>query len=406
MFNTEYFVPPLEDLANTNAQPAQLPGSINEDRGPGLRAFNIVMIIVSVFAILSRFRSRSLYLPTATYERRFWWDDWVALIASPFIVGHQASTIAAISLGVGHHIWILPTENTALIAKLSFVIYFLYDAGLFLSKASALLFLSRIFPNHVNGPWFNLSRYTTHGLNIAWFQGIVFGTFFMCDPVEKNWNPMNDGTCGSTTSLFIGSAVPSVIIDLIILILPLPKIWRLQTSRARKIGITIIFLFGYGVVVVSLGRLVTVLTSGNALDTDLTYAGVPAIYWVTAEPPVTLLSICLPALLPLGRHLAKSYLTPMASKVSSIKSALSGSRGKFRSRSGNFSTPIASHDCLSPTAQNSDRVHDQEFLVLEPYISLEERPNMLRTSPGQEQYTAFVRVPDESVYVQKGIKVS
>jgi len=129
--------------------------------------------------------------------------------------------------------------------KIIFVIYFIYDSALFLTKLSALLFFSRIFPAYANAAWFNIIIYVTHGLNVAWFLGIIFGTLFMCNPIAKNWNPMLDGTCGETTALWYGSAIPSVIIDLIILLLPLPKIWGLQTSRARKGGIIAIFLLGY-----------------------------------------------------------------------------------------------------------------------------------------------------------------
>lgn len=61
------FVPPTE--------------TANENRGPGLRAFNIVMIIVVVTAICLRFLSRALGSSGPGQKPRFWWDDWVALLA-------------------------------------------------------------------------------------------------------------------------------------------------------------------------------------------------------------------------------------------------------------------------------------------------------------------------------------
>jgi hypothetical protein len=126
-----------------------------------------------------------------------------------------------------------------------FVIYFLYDTALLFTKASALFLLRRVFPGYASSTWFNITIWIAHALNVAWWIGIIFGTIFMCDPVEKNWNPMVPGTCGSTSSLFIGSAVPSVFIDLIILLLPMPVLWTIKTSKARKVGIIMIFLVGY-----------------------------------------------------------------------------------------------------------------------------------------------------------------
>ncbi|KAI1141436.1 hypothetical protein F5Y05DRAFT_261382 [Hypoxylon sp. FL0543] len=394
------------------------PGLASENRGPGLRAFNIVMIIIVVAATALRFVSRALGSSGPRQEHRFWWDDWVSLLAVPFLVGQQALTLVTIHYGVGYHIWTLPPENTAMIVRIIFAIYLTYDTALFLTKASALLFLSRLFPNHANALWFNLVRYAAHALNIAWFLGIVFGTFFMCDPVAKNWDvAITYGTCGSTSSLFIGSAVPSVAIDLIILILPLPKIWGLQISKGRKLGISVIFFFGYGVVVVSLGRLITVLTSGAALDTDLTYAGVTVVYWVTAEPPITLLSICLPAMLPLGRHLARHYFSPLASKVSLLRSTFRSGSSGLRSRSGNFSSsmPGTSQDSHYLSRKGSNLQDDQEALVLEHVaVHGKDRPGMPRIPTNQEQYQASIHggepgsnpVSHESIRVDRDIKVS
>lgn len=43
----------------------------------------------------------------------------------------------------------------------------------------------------------------------------------------------------------MGSAIPSVLIDIIILVLPLPKLWHLKIDLARKIGLMTVFILGY-----------------------------------------------------------------------------------------------------------------------------------------------------------------
>lgn len=150
-----------------------------------------------------------------------------------------------VRLGLGHHIWTISDSDLSVFLKLLYAIYFLYDFALFFTKMSALLFFSRVFPTYANSVWFNRALLITHVLNFLWFIGIVFGTVFMCKPVAKGWNPFLDGTCGPTLGLWIGSAVPSVVIDLIILTLPLPKIWGLQMNKKRKVGLTVVFLLGY-----------------------------------------------------------------------------------------------------------------------------------------------------------------
>lgn len=150
-----------------------------------------------------------------------------------------------IKFGLGHHIWAIDQTQLPNLLELLYSVYFIYDASLFLVKTSALLFLSRIFPKRANSKWWNYSLLFAHVVNVSWFLGIVFGTVFMCSPVEKGWKPTVEGSCGSTTALWIGSAVPSVTIDLMILLLPVPKIWSLRLSLPRKLAVTVIFVLGY-----------------------------------------------------------------------------------------------------------------------------------------------------------------
>lgn len=57
------------------------PGYFVEDRGPGLRSFIIVMLILTVASITLRFWSRSLSFNRGTRRPQFWWDDWIALLS-------------------------------------------------------------------------------------------------------------------------------------------------------------------------------------------------------------------------------------------------------------------------------------------------------------------------------------
>ncbi len=56
---------------------------------------------------------------------------------------------------------------------------------------------------------------------------------------------MIDGHCSNEDTLWLGSVIPSVIIDLIILIMPLPMIWKLQMKLTKKILIMGVFMCGY-----------------------------------------------------------------------------------------------------------------------------------------------------------------
>ncbi|KAK7932315.1 hypothetical protein PG985_003027 [Apiospora marii] len=278
-----------------------------EDRGPNLRIYIIIMLLLSLLAISLRLWSRSLSHKHMNHTVRFWWDDWAAVATMPFLLAQSGIIFYMLDSGLGRHIGTLSDDMIAANLVAIYAVYFVYDIALFITKTSALLFFSRIFTKYTTKTWFNYALWVTHGLNVSWLLGIVFGTIFMCDPVAKGYIPDLDGHCGQTSALWIGSAVPSVIIDLTILLLPLPKIWGLQLSRGKRAGISFAFILGYCVIVVSIGR--------------LTDEGVPALYWLCAESPITLVSICLPAMLPLGRHLVNNYISPVWSKASSLISS-------------------------------------------------------------------------------------
>ncbi|KAI2615200.1 hypothetical protein GGR54DRAFT_301782 [Hypoxylon sp. NC1633] len=289
----------------------------SEDISPPFRVYVIIMSAVTVIALLLRFLSRTL-ISVSRNANRLWWDDWAAASAGVFVLSLSAIDLVAIQHGFGRHIQTLTPHEASLNHKLILIADCIFDIALSLTKLSALLFYSRVFPGYANSKSFNATIWTAHALNLAWLVGMLLGTLLTCKPVEKVWNPSVPGICNSYTHAYIGSAISSVFVDLIILILPLPKIWRLRTSTTQKMGVTSIFVFGSGIIVASLGRMITVVTSGRALDTDPTYAGIEVFYWASAEVPISVLCICLPATLPLGRHLSRQYIEPLANKVSSF----------------------------------------------------------------------------------------
>ncbi|RCI16420.1 hypothetical protein L249_1915 [Ophiocordyceps polyrhachis-furcata BCC 54312] len=222
---------------------------------PDVLAFCIVMTVVTVLSISLRFSSRAIAVELPQTRSRFQLDDWFALAAVPWIIAQLGISFAAIHEGYGRYLPLLPASSLLRISQYQFIIFFLYNAGLFFTKASALAFLRRIFIAQTSPTWFNVCLWIGHGANLAWFIGIIFGTIFICHPINKNWDDSAPGYCGETSSLFMGSSVPGVIIDLFILVLPLPRLLGLRVNLCRKIGIMVVFI----VVILSLGRMITML---------------------------------------------------------------------------------------------------------------------------------------------------
>ncbi|KAJ3571807.1 hypothetical protein NPX13_g5254 [Xylaria arbuscula] len=277
------------------SESAQLPSGSIEDSGPAFRAFVIFLITITILSTTLRFWSRSLTTPPLN-RSRFWWDDWFAAAAMATSLVELSLVLRVVDLGFGQHIWAIPPSNLSNLLKALFPAEILLYVALVLAKTSALLFFGRVFQRYTNPRWFNVALWISHGLNSAWFLGLVLGLVLLCNPVAKNWEPTLPGTCGKTSNLYLASS-------------------------ARKVAITVVFILGYSSVIVTIGRLVTAIHAGKSVNGDFTYEGIPHYYWVVAEAPIMIVSISLPAMLPLARHIGQHYFQPLASSLSILLGA-------------------------------------------------------------------------------------
>lgn len=159
------------------------------------------------------------------------------------------------------------------------------DLGISLPKASVLFFYARIFTTQ--NRMFRYGLWLAHTLNLLWWISSIVRCLLFCAPVDKYWHTKKPGSCRGGHGLFIGSAVPSVVIDFFILILPLPMISGLSLKKSRKFLVIGVFICGYtlenppiddrrrltvrdSVIAISLGRLITSLTFGKRLNEDFT----------------------------------------------------------------------------------------------------------------------------------------
>ncbi|KAI1354510.1 hypothetical protein F5Y01DRAFT_311706 [Xylaria sp. FL0043] len=375
-------------MASQTASIQSLPSS-SEDRGPPFRAFVIALVVITTLATILRFWSRSLN--TTRLKCRFWWDDAFVAASAVAVLTELSLALRIIDLGFGKHIWAIPPANSRGLLKLFFGAEILFNFSLLLAKTSALLFFRRVFPHHASPRWFNIGLWICHGLNTAWFVGIILSVLLDCNPISKKFNPTVPGECGKASDIYIGNAVPSIVIDLLILILPVPMIWGIQTSRIRKASITLVFILAYSSVVVSIGRLVTVLRAGKSIDEDFTYEGLPHYYWVLVEVPILIVSITLPAMLPLARHIDRTYYKPLVSNLSGLFTNINSRNNASSGTDADPSHPSTFHDSYPwlNKGEKSD-VNENAATELEDMrYSGDSRRQMLEATGSQGFYTVL-----------------
>jgi hypothetical protein len=73
----------------------------------------------------------------------------------------------------------------------------------------------------------------------------IFALIFPCRPVNKSWDvTVTGGSCINRGAVYIVQAVTNIVTDLILLILPIPIVWRLQMPVVQKLGLLLIFVVG------------------------------------------------------------------------------------------------------------------------------------------------------------------
>ena len=144
---------------------------------------------------------------------------------------------------MGHHVTDLSPQDIELLLKLLWVNYFLFYISLGAVKFSALLLYRKVFESHSR--WFNTAILSAELLTVAWTMYGVISTLFQCSPVEKAWKRDMPGHCINMEAWYLSSSVWEVLLDIYILVLPMPIVWGLQMSLSRKALVALAFVCGY-----------------------------------------------------------------------------------------------------------------------------------------------------------------
>jgi hypothetical protein len=125
--------------------------------------------------------------------------------------------------------------------KLQFAVIWMYSPSVALPKLSIICLYLRIFTTKR----YRYTAYGVCGVIIANWIANWIATLCICTPVAYNWDKtIPGGHCFNESALITWVSVPNLLLDLAILVMPMPVIWKLNTSRIQKVGLTLTFLTG------------------------------------------------------------------------------------------------------------------------------------------------------------------
>ena len=166
--------------------------------------------------------------------------------------------LSCIPYGAGMHLWDIPPHvnlgyilrvchalyGASLIltcGQVGYVVQILYPLSVTGTKLAILLFYLRLFP-------MKSFRRCIKGLMV--FFGVIgavvtFVAIFQCRDVEDAWEIALPTNCLTQTSMLEGQAIFNLLSDVIIILLPIPVIWRLHMSLKRRLVLLGLFMIGF-----------------------------------------------------------------------------------------------------------------------------------------------------------------
>ncbi|KAJ5153865.1 uncharacterized protein N7500_009304 [Penicillium coprophilum] len=220
-------------------------------------------------------------------KARLWWDDYIMCVALVFATGNFIDMIIWVRRGVGTHIYSLGQTGVSHFYMNLFVCEILYTLSLCFTKYSILLFFWRIFSRTT----IRIPIYIIASVVTGWGLGVILTTVLQCVPIQGLWDYSVKAHCGvNITDFFIGNAVPNIITDWALLILPLPYVWKIQRNAPQKVALCGAFAVGGFICIISIIRLVIMLDSYKTPSVDVTWVFIGPSTWTAVETNIGIVS--------------------------------------------------------------------------------------------------------------------
>ncbi|CAG8956400.1 hypothetical protein HYFRA_00003783 [Hymenoscyphus fraxineus] len=306
--------------------------SLPASTGPaGTYFVSIFMSFIATLAVGLRFKFRRVR------KMKLGGDDWTILCALMLTLAKSIMVI----VGTAQHYFgyhtsidhatgkIIRTGKEVSQVKSNLWGRLLLAIALGFIKVSVLLFYRRVFQVK---PWFNTLSKIVAVIVILWSVAFSISGLAHCGThFSAWWNGNLVKYCNNTAVENVWFGVTDVVLDLIILAMPIPMIWKLQhVTNRQKIGLSVVFALGLLSTAAAMVRLVITglialsqsPTLRNAADTipgarDLLALNTTNAIWQIVELGAAVTGACLPTLRPLLHGYSPE------SVVGSIRSALS-----------------------------------------------------------------------------------
>ncbi|KAK6511320.1 hypothetical protein TWF481_000241 [Arthrobotrys musiformis] len=242
----------------------------------------IILSIFAILAVLLRFFTRYFITKMVRLE------DW--LIIPGLIFAIVISVSIGMSEGLGMHIWDVPINSILRTWRTAIIQQHLVTLCHFFIKSSLLVFYYRLSPK----PSFRIAVLITAAINGAHTISNLLAVLFSCKPIVWS-DALFTATCSvNRYALSFSGVVIFMVLDLVIILLPIPYILRLQLKKREKL--LAIGLFSLGALVVFASGMKVARLHALAYDVDTTWQ-IDNLQWTLIELNLGIICACAPSFL-------------------------------------------------------------------------------------------------------------
>ncbi|TAQ83652.1 hypothetical protein B7494_g8026 [Chlorociboria aeruginascens] len=266
----------------------------------GMLSLCVIFLFLTTATVILRFLAR------VKQSANFQVDDWIIVAAWLFFVGLNALIFYGIHLKyIGYKEPVVKSIINAehpTVVKVFLVLDGLGIITLGLTKLSALFFYRRIFCSTGQRDIFNIVSGILALVVVIWTIVFFVLTLNFCvgHNIQYNFPVGNSANCKLIYPWFEASTTSDFGLDVLILALPIPRIWSLHTNASRKIAISGVFMLALVGLAASIARMVFLLhivkTGRTINDVDGYQSNTQVAYFLILETGMTILAVNMPSL--------------------------------------------------------------------------------------------------------------
>ncbi|GAB1729751.1 hypothetical protein NU195Hw_g5706t1 [Hortaea werneckii] len=199
------------------------------------------LFAVALLAVLLRLAAR--YLGTTPSG----WDDVMLLVSMSLLTTMMTLQTLMVKNGLGKDVWTVPRESIDLFLLCQWITILLYVPQVTFVKFSIIFLYLRIFPSTVSKQ-FRLLCWIIIAAGVAF---IIIGLLvfaFACQPASLSWSGLyehNKDKCVHLPELYYLATCINLSTDVLIFVMPIPKVLKLDALSSRnKLITSIMFLLG------------------------------------------------------------------------------------------------------------------------------------------------------------------